>query len=129
MNRDNLIVGDLVLEFGVASVFTNGESICGDFWCQDVKDDQQILVLSDGMGSGVKANILATLTAKMLSAMMAGNIPIDECIMTISETLPFWPQGNRTMTWQYGFISSSYVTTIQNFTVTAVSGSIFLLNR
>ena len=48
---------------------------------------------------------------------------------TISETLPFWPQGNRTMTWQYGFISSSYVTTIQNFTVTAVSGSVFLLNR
>ena len=48
---------------------------------------------------------------------------------TISETLPFWPQGSRTMTWQYGFISSSYVTTIQNFTVTAVSGSIFLLNR
>ena len=48
---------------------------------------------------------------------------------TISETLPFWPQGSRTMTWQYGFISSSYVTTIQSFTVTAVSGSIFLLNR
>ena len=48
---------------------------------------------------------------------------------TISETLPFWPQGNRTMSWQYGFLSSSYVTTIQNFTVTAVSGSIFLLSR
>ena len=48
---------------------------------------------------------------------------------TISETLPFWPQGSRTMTWQYGFLSSSYVTTIQNFSVTAVSGSIFLLNR
>ena len=48
---------------------------------------------------------------------------------TIAETLPFWPQGNRTMTWQYGFLSSSYVTTIQNFTVTAVSGSIFLLVR
>ena len=48
---------------------------------------------------------------------------------TISETLPFWPQGNRTMTWQYGFLSSSYVTTMQSFTVTAVSGSIFLLVR
>ena len=48
---------------------------------------------------------------------------------TISETLPFWPQGNRTMTWQYGFLSSSYITTIQSFTVTAVSGSIFLLGR
>ena len=48
---------------------------------------------------------------------------------TIAETLPFWPQGNRTMTWQYGFLSSSYVTTIQNFTVTAVSGSIYLLRK
>jgi len=48
---------------------------------------------------------------------------------TISETLPFWPQGNRTMTWQYGFLSSSYVTTIQSLSVTAVSGSIYLLRK
>lgn len=46
---------------------------------------------------------------------------------TVSETLPFWPQGNRTMTWQYGFLSSSYITTFTSFTVTAVSGSIYLL--
>ena len=65
-----------------------------------------------------------------------GNVPRYEALWidpegtqtgTISETLPFWPQGNRTMTWQYGFLSSSYVTTIQSFTVSAVSGSIFLL--
>ena len=48
---------------------------------------------------------------------------------TVSETLPFWPQGNRTMSWQYGFLSSSYVTTFQSFTVTSVSGSIYLLVR
>ena len=88
MSRDNLIVGDLVLEIGAANVCKAGESICGDFWCQIPSADQQIIVLSDGMGSGVKANILATLTAKMLSSMLAGNIPIDESIMTISETLP-----------------------------------------
>lgn len=88
MSRDNLIVGDLVLEIGAANVCKNGESICGDFWCQTGNSDEQILVLSDGMGSGVKANILATLTAKMLSSMLCGSIPIDECIMTISETLP-----------------------------------------
>ena len=88
MSRDNLIVGDLVLEIGAANICKAGESICGDFWCQIPGEDQQILVLSDGMGSGVKANIFATLTAKMLSSMLAGNIPIDECIMTISETLP-----------------------------------------
>ena len=88
MSRDNLIVGDLVLEIGAANVCKNGETICGDFWCQNGNSDEQILVLSDGMGSGVKANILATLTAKMLSSMLGGSIPIDECIMTISETLP-----------------------------------------
>jgi len=88
MSRDNLIVGDLVLEIGAANICKDGESICGDFWCQTTDGGRQILVLSDGMGSGVKANILATLTAKMLSSMLAGSIPIDECIMTISETLP-----------------------------------------
>ena len=46
---------------------------------------------------------------------------------TVSETLSFWPQGNRTMTWQYGFLSSSYITTFRSFSVTAVSGSIYLL--
>ncbi len=88
MNKDSLFVGDLVLEIGAASINKENEGICGDFWCQESVDDQQILVLSDGMGSGVKANILATLTAKMLTSMIAGNIPIDDCIMTVSETLP-----------------------------------------
>ncbi len=88
MSRDSLIVGDLVLEVGVANTNKASEGICGDFWCQVAKEDEHIIVLSDGMGSGVKANILATLTAKMLSSMMAGSIPIDECVMTVSETLP-----------------------------------------
>ena len=88
MNRDSLIVGDLILEVGAASVNKSTEGICGDFWCQTGTEDEQILVLSDGMGSGVKANILATLTAKMLSSMLAGSIPIDECVLTVSETLP-----------------------------------------
>jgi len=88
MKREHLIAGDLVLEIGAANICKAGESICGDFWCQETHGGEQVLVLSDGMGSGVKANILATLTAKMLTSMMAGNVPIDECIMTISETLP-----------------------------------------
>ena len=48
---------------------------------------------------------------------------------TVSETLSFWPQGNRTMSWQYGFLKSSYITVFQSFTVTSVSGSIFLRVR
>lgn len=48
---------------------------------------------------------------------------------TISETLSFWPQGNRTISYPYGTLSSSYVITFRSFNVTGVSGSIFLLQR
>ena len=37
---------------------------------------------------GVKANILATLTSKILSTMVSNNIPMEECIETIVQTLP-----------------------------------------
>ena len=48
---------------------------------------------------------------------------------TISETLAFWPQGGRTVSYPYGTISSSYIITFRSNTVTSVSGSIFLLRR
>lgn len=44
----------------------------------------------------------------------------------ISQTLSFWPQGNRTVSFPYGTISSSYIIKLYNFTVTHVGGSIFL---
>ena len=62
MSRDNLIVGDLVLEIGAANICKAGESICGDFWCQIPSEDQQILVLSDGMGSGKSAALDSKMT-------------------------------------------------------------------
>ena len=78
-----------VTEIGHLSVNHVGEELCGDnvvFVQPD--DDTKILVLADGLGSGVKANILSTLTAKMLSTMMANNLSIKECVRTIAETLP-----------------------------------------
>ena len=44
----------------------------------------------------------------------------------VSETLRFWPQGNRTVSYPYGTISSSYIIRLYNFKVTSVSGSIWL---
>ena len=44
----------------------------------------------------------------------------------VSETLSFWPKGNRTSTWAFGNYSTSYILYFQNFTVTDVSGSIFI---
>ena len=55
MSRDSLILGDMMLEIGVASINKEGEVICGDVWCQTAGEEQQIIVLSDGMGSGETA--------------------------------------------------------------------------
>ena len=48
---------------------------------------------------------------------------------TISDTLSFWPQGNRTVSYPYGTISSSYIITFRSMNITAVSGSIYLMGR
>ena len=50
------------------------------------------LVLADGMGSGGKANILSTLTSKILCTMAAAKVPLEECIDTIAGSLPVCKQ-------------------------------------
>ena len=78
----------LVWEVGVVSKTKNGESICGDqcVWATD--RNGAMVILSDGLGSGVKANILSTLTSKMLSTMLQGSVPLEECVSTVAATLP-----------------------------------------
>ncbi|MEA4891265.1 MAG: SpoIIE family protein phosphatase [Peptococcaceae bacterium] len=84
------MMDNLCLEMGHISINKHSETICGDFYCllEDKDKDRITLVLSDGLGSGVKANIQATLTARILSTMLAHNLPIDECIDTVAGTLP-----------------------------------------
>ena len=79
----------LVTEVGYLSFNHVGEELCGDHIEVTSPDEStKILVLADGLGSGVKANILSTLTSKMLSGMIAGDISIKECIRCIAHTLP-----------------------------------------
>ena len=76
-------------EIGYLSFNHVGEELCGDHIEVTSPDEStKILVLADGLGSGVKANILSTLTSKMLSCMIAGDISIKECIRSIANTLP-----------------------------------------
>jgi hypothetical protein len=79
---------DLFVESGHASVNKHDETLCGDSYSIIRNKDKTTIVLSDGLGSGVKANILSTLTATMLSTMVSRKLPIDECVETVASTLP-----------------------------------------
>ncbi len=82
-------MNDLCAEIGYKSINHYGEELCGDHIdVVDGADGSTVVVLADGLGSGVKASILSTLTSKIISTMMAAGLPIEECVSTIAATLP-----------------------------------------
>lgn len=76
------------IDIAYKSLNKKGEELCGDKVEILHAADSHILILADGMGSGVKANILATMTSKILGTMFLRNIPLERCVETIAETLP-----------------------------------------
>jgi len=68
----------------------HGERICGDvFLSRNVREENRIVtVLSDGMGHGVKANILATLTSTMAVNFTREHKEPDRIAEIIMNTLP-----------------------------------------
>ena len=82
-------MNDLCVDVGYKSVNHFGEQLCGDH--VDVVaegENSSVVVLADGLGSGVKASILSTLTAKIISTMMAEGLSVEDCVSTIAATLP-----------------------------------------
>ncbi len=79
---------EVCLECGYASVNKNGEELCGDNVAIKVSGDYTTVVLADGLGSGVKANILSILTSKILCTMVSCDIPFYDCVETIIQSLP-----------------------------------------
>ncbi len=82
-------MNDLCTEVGYKSINHVGEQLCGDHVdIIDTNDDSSVIVLADGLGSGVKASILSTLTSKIISTMISAGLPIEDCVSTIAATLP-----------------------------------------
>ena len=82
-------MNDLCADIGYKSINHFGEQLCGDHVdIVEQSDGSMVIVLADGLGSGVKASILSTLTSKIISTMMAAGLSLEECVATIAATLP-----------------------------------------
>ena len=82
-------MNDLCADIGYKSINHYGEQLCGDHVeIVEPNDNSTVIVLSDGLGSGVKASILSTLTSKIISTMLSEGLSLEECVETIAATLP-----------------------------------------
>lgn len=76
------------LDVSVASLSKQGEEVCGDSTEVIKTADATTVILSDGMGSGIKASILSILTTRIASRLLQRKIGLDQVFETIADTLP-----------------------------------------
>lgn len=79
---------NIYVDFGFRSVNHYGEEICGDKVEVKRTQEQFIGVLADGMGSGVKANILSTMGSTILSTMLMSGETVESAVDAVIRTLP-----------------------------------------
>jgi len=78
----------LFYEIASAQLNKFNEELCGDAIMSNHNHETSTVILADGLGSGVKANILATLTSRIISVMLKNGSELDDVVDTLIETLP-----------------------------------------
>ncbi len=78
----------IAVDVGISQLNKHGEELCGDSIELAVNNGATTIMLSDGLGSGVKANILSRLTTKTAVRMITQGAALEEVIETLAKTLP-----------------------------------------
>ena len=78
----------LYFEWGTRQLLKRNEELCGDSIVVSRHADSVTMALSDGLGSGVKANILATLTTRIAMHLLENDLSLNEVVETLGSTLP-----------------------------------------
>ena len=83
-------MNDLCIDIDYSQLFKHGQKIGGDVFYLDRNEDSNVLtaILSDGLGSGVRANVLASMTAHMASKLSLSPMDLDKSSEIIMDTLP-----------------------------------------
>jgi len=76
------------LDISFQSLHKFGEELCGDQIKIARTDNKTWIVLSDGLGSGIKASILATMTSQIIITMLKEEASLNDVMETIIGTLP-----------------------------------------
>jgi hypothetical protein len=85
-----MISGKLYIDVECQQSCKQNKVVCGDvFLSKRIKEENRtIVVLADGLGSGIKANVLASLTANMIVNFVSLNQPLVQFTEIIMDTLP-----------------------------------------
>ncbi|MBZ4683314.1 MAG: hypothetical protein PWP46_685 [Fusobacteriaceae bacterium] len=70
------------------SINHHGEKVCGDNFQMRKTKNSKIFILSDGLGSGIKASILSILTTEIIATMFESEVMVHEILDTITKSLP-----------------------------------------
>jgi hypothetical protein len=88
--KESSIPDDLFIEIECCRQNKHGQDICGDsFMTHKLPEENRVIsVLSDGLGHGLKANILSTMTATMALKFTASDVDLICSAETIMNALP-----------------------------------------